>query len=148
MSAVVPARQGRENQRYHEDGRRLVAGGVVSRRRHDGPEVLLISSLNTPDWVLPKGGWETDETACEAAVRETLEEAGVQCTLGASLGTFNITSTKGNTSLWHMWMLHEQSWLDDWAESHRKRQYFPLDEAMKIIRPNMLPVLQKAKDLL
>lgn len=39
---------------------------------------LLISSHNTSDkWVLPKGGWEVDETEEEAAKRETFEEAGV-----------------------------------------------------------------------
>lgn len=39
---------------------------------------LLVSSHNTKDkWVLPKGGWEVDETVEEAAKRETFEEAGV-----------------------------------------------------------------------
>ena len=39
---------------------------------------LLVSSHNTKGkWVLPKGGWEVDETAEEAATRETFEEAGV-----------------------------------------------------------------------
>ena len=39
---------------------------------------LLISSHSTKDkWVLPKGGWEIDESEKEAARRETFEEAGV-----------------------------------------------------------------------
>lgn len=40
--------------------------------------VLLVSShSNKEKWALPKGGWEIDETALEAAKRETFEEAGV-----------------------------------------------------------------------
>ncbi|KAK1282747.1 hypothetical protein QJS10_CPB22g00421 [Acorus calamus] len=40
-------------------------------------EVLMISSPNRHDLVFPKGGWENDETECEAARREAMEEAGV-----------------------------------------------------------------------
>ena len=40
--------------------------------------ILLISSHHShEEWVLPKGGWEIDETAEQAAKRETFEEAGV-----------------------------------------------------------------------
>lgn len=40
--------------------------------------ILMVSSHHTKGkWVLPKGGWESDETALEAAKRETFEEAGV-----------------------------------------------------------------------
>lgn len=40
--------------------------------------MLLISSTRRTAWVLPKGGWETDEaTESDAAVREAWEEAGV-----------------------------------------------------------------------
>ena len=40
--------------------------------------VLLISSTRRSAWVLPKGGWETDEpTQAEAAKREAWEEAGI-----------------------------------------------------------------------
>ena len=35
-----------------------------------------------------QGGWETDETAEEAAARETMEEAGVKGELQASLSPF------------------------------------------------------------
>lgn len=41
----------------------------------------MVSSHHTKGkWVLPKGGWESDETALEAAKRETFEEAGVMNT--------------------------------------------------------------------
>ena len=39
---------------------------------------MVTSSSDPQRWVIPKGGWEIDESAQEAAVRETWEEAGVK----------------------------------------------------------------------
>ena len=44
----------------------------------EGVEVLLISSRKGKGHVFPKGGWEEDEGLSEAAMRETVEEAGVR----------------------------------------------------------------------
>lgn len=42
--------------------------------------VLLVSkSTDSSKWVLPKGGWEEDEGAFQAACREAWEEAGLVC---------------------------------------------------------------------
>ncbi|KAI8996797.1 NUDIX hydrolase domain-like protein [Pilobolus umbonatus] len=66
---------------------RQVAGCLpidpVSRR------FLLISSSKNPDaWVIPKGGWEVDETQEHAALRETWEEAGLKGKITGQLGVF------------------------------------------------------------
>jgi 8-oxo-dGTP pyrophosphatase MutT (NUDIX family) len=54
------------------------AGGVVYRLRDTTPELLLVTSrFNRSVWVLPKGHIEPGESPEDAAVRETLEEAGV-----------------------------------------------------------------------
>lgn len=71
---MEPAREGREKCRYDGDTR-LVAGCLPVTP--DG-RLVLIGSVKRSDWILPKGGWETDETAAEAAVREAYEEAGVR----------------------------------------------------------------------
>jgi len=69
---------------YGSEGERLVAGLVPLSA--DKFYVLLIQSAR--GWVLPKGGWETDEaTAQEAAVREGWEEAGVVVKINYDLGT-------------------------------------------------------------
>lgn len=51
-----------------------------------GGRILLISSTKSKKvFVLPKGGWEQDESLPVAALRETLEEAGVTGILGPPL---------------------------------------------------------------
>mmetsp|Transcript_28875 Transcript_28875/g.54507 ORF Transcript_28875/g.54507 Transcript_28875/m.54507 type:complete len:272 (-) Transcript_28875:160-975(-) len=75
------ARQGRSNQRYDVDIR-LVVGSVCIVR--DG-RILLISASKKKEWILPKGGWENDETVEEGVQRETYEEAGIYGTLGEPL---------------------------------------------------------------
>lgn len=53
----------------------------------DKTKVLLIQSTRRNAWVLPKGGWETDEkTAQDAAKREAWEEAGIICKVEKDLG--------------------------------------------------------------
>jgi diphosphoinositol-polyphosphate diphosphatase len=53
---------------------------------NDRKSVLLIQSMRRGGWVLPKGGWEVDETVQEAACREAWEEAGAVCKIHSDLG--------------------------------------------------------------
>eukprot|EP00978_Attheya_sp_CCMP212_P002798 scaffold5747_cov57-Attheya_sp.AAC.1 len=81
------SRQGRSSQRWVFDPKinqrvRLVVGCVPIMK--DG-RILFVSSSRKTQWILPKGGWEMDETAEESAIRETFEEAGVLGTLGPKL---------------------------------------------------------------
>lgn len=70
---------------YGSQGERLVAGVVPLS--NDKRRVLLIQSTRRSGWVLPKGGWETDEkSAEEAACREAWEEAGAICKIQKDLG--------------------------------------------------------------
>ena len=63
----------------------MVAGIVPLTSAKD--QVLLIQSTRRGGWVLPKGGWETDEdTVEEAAKREAWEEAGVIVSITKDLG--------------------------------------------------------------
>lgn len=79
------SRQGRMNQRWVNESRglvRLVTGCVPIM--NDG-RILFVSASRKNEWILPKGGWEADETMEESAIRETFEEAGVLGTLGPKL---------------------------------------------------------------
>ena len=45
-------------------------------------EVLLVKRRDIPVWVLPGGGLDPDESEAEGAVREVLEETGLEATTG------------------------------------------------------------------
>ena len=93
------SRVGRQNQRYGEAGARLVAGCLPIRARADGAgvEVLMVTNKHGDGMIFPKGGWENDETAEDAAARESMEEAGVRGDL-SDLGEFTFRSRKGTDS--------------------------------------------------
>ena len=73
------------------------AGGVVVRR--DGPELrfLLVTARRQPGlWVFPKGHIEVGETPEQAAVREVVEEAGVNATVVSPVGATEFRSARGS----------------------------------------------------
>lgn len=66
----------------HEPIMRLVTGCVPILR---SGKILFVSASRKSAWILPKGGWEQDESMEEAAIRECFEEAGCLGTLGPAL---------------------------------------------------------------
>lgn len=48
-------------------------------------KILFVSASRKSAWILPKGGWEQDESMEESAIRECFEEAGCLGTLGPAL---------------------------------------------------------------
>ncbi|KAI3775757.1 hypothetical protein L1987_45510 [Smallanthus sonchifolius] len=125
MVAVVVARTGRELQRYSGQ-HRLVVGCIPYRLKgsiealgiDNALEVLVISAQRKGKGMLfPKGGWELDEKIQEAALRETIEEAGVLGTIGNELGKWCFKS-KGNDAYYegHMFPLLVTEELDQWPE--------------------------------
>ncbi|CAA2991977.1 nudix hydrolase 16, mitochondrial [Olea europaea subsp. europaea] len=93
MCDTLVARTGRHQQRY-DSGFRLVAGCIPYRYRDSEKivEVLMINSPSGPGLLFPKGGWETDETDQQAAIREAIEEAGVQGKINKFLGYYQFKS--------------------------------------------------------
>jgi 8-oxo-dGTP diphosphatase len=63
------------------------AGGVVLRVEAGHLQVLLIATHGSRRWSLPKGRLEAGESADIAAIREVLEETGIQATVVAPLDT-------------------------------------------------------------
>ena len=90
------SRQGRAHQRWDKCEKtnrtiRVTTGCVPITK--DG-RILVCSSAKKKEWILPKGGWETDEKMEESAVREAYEEAGVVGTLGPKLSDITFETGK------------------------------------------------------
>ncbi|KAG1370250.1 Nudix hydrolase 18, mitochondrial [Cocos nucifera] len=152
MSSVLVARTGRLQQRY-EGHFRLVAGCIPYRQKadtesHSGNlidrlEVLMISSPNRDDLVFPKGGWENDETAAQAACREAWEEAGVRGIISEtyldswifrSKSRQNSCSPEG-TCKGYIFALNVTEELPCWPEqASHKRRWVQVREAFKLCR--------------
>ncbi|KAF8541021.1 NUDIX hydrolase domain-like protein [Trichophaea hybrida] len=125
--------------RYAADGSRLVAGVVavsVDRRR-----VLVVESTNRVNhWVLPKGGYETDEARPEdAASREAWEEAGITGRITRALGEIRDLRPPAKGL--------PRSEEDRWPEMHkRKRRWLTYEEAKSCFQSMNRPELIEALD--
>lgn len=148
----MEARVGRKNQRYGSKGERLVAGVVPLSA--DKTKVLMIQSAGPGGWVLPKGGWELDEsTAQQAACREAWEEAGVVCTVNKDLGLipdmrpFALLTAQAPKASYQFFEVTVDREEDDWPEKHkRKRQWVGYAQAATALanRPELLEALNRS----
>ncbi|GER30228.1 nudix hydrolase homolog 18 [Striga asiatica] len=145
--ASSPSRSGRHLQRYNQ-GFRQVVGCIPYRIRKSNKstsvngsntlvedlEVLLISSQKSSKMMFPKGGWEVDEDIELAALRETLEEAGVVGSVGEKLGEWIFKSKSQEKfhegSMFAMLVTEE---LQVWPEKDlRSRVWMTVNEAREV----------------
>lgn len=116
--------------------------------------VLMIQSTRHNGWVLPKGGWETDEaTQEEAAKREAWEEAGVIVKIDRNLGDitekrrpekFTSEAPKASYNFFEATVEEEKV---EWPEMHkRRRKWMPYSEAKVLLkdRPELLEALERS----
>jgi diphosphoinositol-polyphosphate diphosphatase len=136
---------------YSESGERLVAGVVPlnAAKTH----VLLIQSTRRSGWVIPKGGWEADESCTEAAQREAWEEAGIVCEVVYDLGTIKESrapkhmtkdAPKSLYQFYEVTVTREEA---DWPEKHKRdRQWANYSEASEALksRPELLEALNRS----
>ncbi|ETM99058.1 hypothetical protein PPTG_19047 [Phytophthora nicotianae INRA-310] len=139
----------RDKQRYGKDGSRLLSAGVVTRTNEQGQlQILLISSSNPNkhDFLLPKGGWDKGENIKKAALREVIEEGGVNAQLAHGLGKVKFKEGEDKYTYFAYLMKSNQIY-DDWSESIRYRVWVTPDEAIVMLqnRPHMQEVVKRAK---
>ncbi|XP_071693546.1 nudix hydrolase 17, mitochondrial-like [Rutidosis leptorrhynchoides] len=155
VTMIANARRGRELQRY-DQGQRQVVGCIPYRLKtgsnykdlNDELEVLVISAQRKGKGMLfPKGGWETDETIKEAALRECIEEAGVYGSVEGVLGKWCFKS-KGNDGYYdgYMFPLLVEKQLDLWPEKDiRSRDWVSVANAKEVCQYSWM---KEALDLL
>ncbi|MDB5571091.1 MAG: hypothetical protein JWN93_2274 [Hyphomicrobiales bacterium] len=70
-------------------------------RRAPAFEILLVSSLDTGRWIVPKGWPMKGRTPSQTAAREAFEEAGVKGEIAeAPVGAYRYDKRKRNGSVW------------------------------------------------
>jgi len=121
---------------------------LCQRDTAHGPEVLLISSLGSKRWILPKGWPMPGRTLAEAALQEAWEEAGVKGTVSdTSLGAFSYQKlVKGGipvTCRCEVYRVHVQDIADSFPEQgQRKREWVPAADAVKrVAEPELKAML-------
>jgi ADP-ribose pyrophosphatase YjhB (NUDIX family) len=60
---------------------------------NDASEILLIRRTDNGKWALPGGAIDLGESVAQAAVRETLEESGIECAITGIVGIYSDPST-------------------------------------------------------
>lgn len=108
------------------------SGVLPYRWRGHELEVLLISSRGGKRWVLPKGIVEPGMSAADSALKEALEEAGVDGATGERpLGSYRYRKWGGTCEV-EVYSLRVRNELDEWPESQsRRRRWLSVRKAMR-----------------
>jgi 8-oxo-dGTP pyrophosphatase MutT (NUDIX family) len=113
------------------------------------PEVLLVTSLNSKRWIMPKGWAESDLTPAENAAREAFEEAGVTGKITARpVGRYHYLKDRkdggGMPCSVDVFALAVTKQLDDWPEKNmRALAWLPLDQAAaRVSEPGLRQLLR------
>src|SRR3954467_4740099 len=84
----------------------VAAGAGVTRKGPEGREVLLVHRPKYDDWSFPKGKQDPGEHVTATAVREVLEETGVEIRLGRPLLPQLYAVSGGRAKKVHYWVGH------------------------------------------
>lgn len=88
----------------YDDAEVHAAGGVVVRRVGDELELLICHRPRYDDWSFPKGKLDPGEDHRSAAVREILEETGLNVELGHELPSAHYRDAKGRSKTVRYWL--------------------------------------------
>jgi 8-oxo-dGTP pyrophosphatase MutT (NUDIX family) len=113
------------------------------------PKILLITSLNSKRWILPKGWPEAGMTSAQSAAREAFEEAGMLGDIAPTpLGAYHYLKERKDggampcsVDVFAMQITQE---LDDWPEKGaRELSWLPPDQAAaRVSEPGLREILR------
>lgn len=112
------------------------SAAIPMRKVNGAEEVLLVTSIKTGKWILPKGIVEPGYTPFDSAAKEAWEEAGVKGTVAEKpSGSYTARKWGGNCTV-EAYVLSVNEEAADWLEAgKRQRRWFPLKEAAKKVSP-------------
>jgi diadenosine hexaphosphate hydrolase (ATP-forming) len=106
------------------------AGGIAFRGNGRDLQILLVTSKKQAGfWIFPKGHVEPGETAAQAGVRETIEEAGVAGELLGPVGAPLEYDWNGTRYSVQYFLIRATS--ESPASDGREVVWLPYDEALK-----------------
>ncbi len=120
----------------HKPSSYIEQSGVIPYRiRERNIEVLLITSINSKRWIIPKGMIEPGMIPQDSAAKEAWEEAGVIGeVLPTLMGTYDYQK-QGSICRVEVFLMPVEKVLENWLEAqYRKRQWFSVEEAVKCVR--------------
>ncbi len=126
-----------------------LAGAVPWRKIEDGLEILLITTRDRPFsddpwWIVPQGGVEPGQTAQEAAIVETWEEAGVHGAASEEPFAHYDYPTGAGRCRVDIFEIEVETVEDDWPESHeRRRVWLSAEDALETISGETLKGILK-----
>ena len=113
----------------------ISAGGVVYRIRHDG--VFEVKLITTKSWKysLPKGHVEANDSTEDTAIREVKEEAGVDATIEAFLGSAEWKLRGGDRKTVYIYLMKliSDGPVNDPDKEIIKAEWKTLDEAIRLV---------------
>lgn len=106
------------------------------RRRGQRVEVCLIATAGRTRWQLPKGRIEPGETKEEAALREVLEETGLEAEIEEHLGEISFRYVRKQRKRIHkrvvfFLMVYQDGSTDDHDDEVDEARFFAIDEALE-----------------
>jgi 8-oxo-dGTP pyrophosphatase MutT (NUDIX family) len=119
--------------------------GVIPYRIMNGNvEILLITSKEQQNWVVPKGGIVNGMSPFDSAAKEAWEEAGVTGTVDSQpFGNYKYRKN-GKVYVVTMYPLHVEYVSEDYPEAgQRQRQWVDLDTAIRQVKPVLKGILQQ-----
>ncbi|MEH2378723.1 MAG: NUDIX hydrolase [Nostoc sp.] len=119
--------------------------GVIPYRVNNGKiEILLITTRNFQDWVIPKGDIPNGMSPPDSAAKEAWEEAGVIGQVDANeLGTYKYRK-RGKNYRVKMYLLPVEMLSEDYPEANkRKRQWVKVPKAIRCVKFNSLKRILK-----
>ena len=118
---------------------RVQYAALPYRNAGDDIEVLLVTSLGTKRWIIPKGWPMNGHAPHEAAAREALEEAGIEGRIGSdAIGTYRYEKRRKTGAVVpctvEVFPLDVTGQRKHWPEKgQRKMKWFPPEEAAKTV---------------
>lgn len=111
--------------------------GVIPWRLRDGAaEIMLVSSSKNRHWIVPKGIKEPGLSLRDSAIKEALEEAGVEGRVDDKpLGCYHYTKWGATCSV-EMFPMEVTRVMGkkEWQESHRERGWVTVKQASRLLK--------------